>query len=284
MSVKENEAACESVNERRFAEGMERAREMEETAEYAAFVEKFVPKKTTDECYTPALVYEVVRGWAVERYGLQGREIVRPFYPGGDYERAEYPEGCVVIDNPPFSMISKICAFYQKNEIPFFLFAPGLTLFSTNAGKCNYVVTDVRIRYVNAATVNTGFVTNLGAAKITVAQDLRRALLAANGNGKREMLPKYEYTVEVIGIQSVTAAARGGLDMEIMPEELYWLRQLDCQRTRNKVVYGTGFLTARNVADKIQAAAAREKIQWELSEREREIVRRLGCGRKDEDG
>lgn len=146
------------------------------------------------------------------------------------------------------------------------------------------MVTDVRIRYVNAATVNTGFVTNLGAAKITVAQDLRRALLAANGNGKREMLPKYEYPVEVIGIQSVTAAARGGLDMEIMPEELYWLRQLDCQRTRNKGVYGTGFLAARNVADKIQAAAAREKIQWELSEREREIVRRLGCGRKDEDG
>lgn len=116
MIEKENEAARESVNERRFAEGMERAREMEETAEYAAFVEKFVPKKTTDECYTPALVYEAVRGWAVERYGLQGREIVRPFYPGGDYERAEYPAGCVVIDNPPFSMISKICAFYQKKR------------------------------------------------------------------------------------------------------------------------------------------------------------------------
>ena len=97
-------------------------------------------------------------------------------------------------------------------------------------------------------------------------------------------LPKYEYPTEVIGVQSMTAAARGGLDMEIMPEELYWLRQLDCQRTRNKGVYGTGFLAARNVADKIQAAAARERIQWELSEREREIVRRLGCGRKDEDG
>ncbi len=114
MIAKEDEAARESVNERRFTEGMERAREMEETAEYAAFVEKFVPKKTTDECYTPELVYEAVRGWAVERYDLQGREIVRPFYPGGDYEHAEYPEGCVVIDNPPFSIISKICAYYQK--------------------------------------------------------------------------------------------------------------------------------------------------------------------------
>lgn len=126
MIAKEDEAARTSVNERRFAEGMERAQEMEETAEYAAFVEKFVPKKTTDECYTPALVYEAVRGWAIERYGLQGREIVRPFYPGGDYEHEEYPEGCVVIDNPPFSIISKICAFYQKK---------GNCIFPVRAGK-----------------------------------------------------------------------------------------------------------------------------------------------------
>lgn len=117
MITKEDEAARASVNEKRFAEGMERAREMEETAEYAAFVEKFVPKKTTDECYTPRVVYDAVKEWAVERYDMQGREIVRPFYPGGDYERADYPEGCVVIDNPPFSMLSKICAFYQKKKL-----------------------------------------------------------------------------------------------------------------------------------------------------------------------
>lgn len=106
----------ENAAEERLRAGMNRADELESTAEYEAFVEKFVPKKTTDECYTPVLVYEAVRGWAVERYGLQGCEIVRPFYPGGDYEREEYPAGCVVIDNPPFSIISKICAFYQKKR------------------------------------------------------------------------------------------------------------------------------------------------------------------------
>ena len=61
--------------------------EAEETAEYKAFVEKFKPKKTTDDCYTPENVYEAVRDWAVQEYGLEGREIVRPFWPGGDYER-----------------------------------------------------------------------------------------------------------------------------------------------------------------------------------------------------
>ena len=42
MIAKEDEAARESLNERRFTEGMERAREMEETAEYAAGEVQFI--------------------------------------------------------------------------------------------------------------------------------------------------------------------------------------------------------------------------------------------------
>ena len=38
-----------------------------------------------DEFYTPKRVYEVIKDWAVKRYGLEGREIMRPFYKGGDY-------------------------------------------------------------------------------------------------------------------------------------------------------------------------------------------------------
>ena len=38
--------------------------------EYQAFVEKFKPKKTTDDCYTPPLIYETVRDWACEEYGI----------------------------------------------------------------------------------------------------------------------------------------------------------------------------------------------------------------------
>lgn len=54
--------------------------------EYDAFVEKFKPKKTTDDCYTPPLVYEVVKDWACETYGIDPDTILRPFYPGGDYD------------------------------------------------------------------------------------------------------------------------------------------------------------------------------------------------------
>ena len=82
--------------------------------------------KTTDDCYTPANVYAAVQSWAVQRYGLEGAEILRPFYPGGDYQAADYPEGCVVIDNPPFSILSEICAWYDEHGVRYFLFCPGI--------------------------------------------------------------------------------------------------------------------------------------------------------------
>lgn len=61
---------------------------------YEDFVEKFKPKKTTDDCYTPSLVYDAVRDWACEKYGIDPASIVRPFYPGGDYIRFAYPAAC----------------------------------------------------------------------------------------------------------------------------------------------------------------------------------------------
>lgn len=83
------------------------------TPEYQAFTDKFKPKLTTDDCYTPDNIYEVVRSWVFEHYGLPAdTPVVRPFWPGGDYQAEEYPDGCVVIDNPPFSIISDIQRFY----------------------------------------------------------------------------------------------------------------------------------------------------------------------------
>lgn len=87
--------------------------------EYEAFMEKFKPKKTTDDCYTPPEIYKVIKDWACKEYGIVESDIVRPFYPGGDYEHHDYPYGCTVLDNPPFSILSRICEFYLERDISF---------------------------------------------------------------------------------------------------------------------------------------------------------------------
>lgn len=74
----------------------------------------------------PPAVYEAIKDWACREYGIDPDKVVRPFYPGGDYERFDYSDGKVVVDNPPFSILSKICKFYRDNHVPFFLFAPDL--------------------------------------------------------------------------------------------------------------------------------------------------------------
>ena len=81
---------------------------------YDEFKEKFEQKLTTDDCYTPQPIYEAVCEWVDKNITpLKGRQIIRPFFPGGDYEHYNFPEGCIVIDNPPFSISAKILRTYS---------------------------------------------------------------------------------------------------------------------------------------------------------------------------
>lgn len=84
--------------------------------DYDAFVAKFneanIPH-TTDDCITPPRVYNAVLDYVVKRYDVdEHTPIVRPFFPGGDYKNYDYPDDCIVIDNPPFSTLAKIVSFY----------------------------------------------------------------------------------------------------------------------------------------------------------------------------
>lgn len=129
--------------------------------DYEKFITKFKAAKTTDDCYTPQPIYEAVVDYVFRKGNLpEDTEIVRPFRPNGDYTTEEYPEGCVVIDNPPFSILSKIVRFYIARGIKFFLFAPALTLFSS-ASYCTKIVCGVTVTYANKAKVATSFLTNI---------------------------------------------------------------------------------------------------------------------------
>ena len=84
-----------------------------------------------------------------------GVPIVCPFWPGADYGRLEYPDGCVVVDNPPFSILAKVIRFYQAHGVRFFLFAPGLTLFSVMVPGVTCIAADLNVTYANGAPKET---------------------------------------------------------------------------------------------------------------------------------
>ena len=133
---------------------------MSKSENYEEFVEKFKPKKTTDDCYTPPEVYEAVAEWTASEYKLDRENFVRPFYPGGDYKHFDY-DGKIVVDNPPFSILSKIIDFYILHGVQFFLFAPNLLLFSILRNRdCTALIVDNSVTYENGARVETSFITN----------------------------------------------------------------------------------------------------------------------------
>ena len=270
--------------ERLFKERMARGEISEEDEEYQAFLEKFEAKKTTDDCYTPDNIYDVVKKWCIERYGLKGKKIIRPFYPGGDYQKEDYSGDCVVIDNPPFSIISEICEWYTERNIPFFMFAPALTLLGIARGTMNYVACCVGVTYENGANVSTSFVTNLGNKKIVASAELRELIEEANKENLRKMhkeLPKYSYPDEVLTATMLGYMAAHGTSLEIEAKDVHFIRALDSQKESGKELFGSGFLLSERAAAEKAAAekAAAEKINtniWELSEREREIIKSLG--------
>ena len=248
--------------------------ETESTEEYEAFTEKFKPKLTTDDCYTPQHVYEAIKVWAVKRYRLGNAQIVRPFYPGADYTETEYPEGCVVIDNPPFSILSEICRWYTKQGVRFFLFCPGLTCFSIASGEMNYLPIGINIMFDNGADICISFVTNLGKYKIEVAPDLYAAIKAADDITRQQIsggpMPNYEYPPHVCCVQ-MNKLAKYGQVMRIRACDASFIRALDSQKEQDKAIFGGGFLLSDEAAAE---KAAAEK--WPLSDRERELIASLG--------
>ena len=275
---------------REFEKRIEAGEAVEGDENYKDFVKKFELKKTTDDCYTPEEVYEVVADYVSEQYGLSRANFVRPFFPGGDYQRYEYKEGAVVVDNPPFSILAEIKRFFLDKNIPFFLFAPSLTLFSgaQEVKKVCYVITGIGIRYKNNALVNTSFVTNLEKdIIIKTAPELYEKMRTAQKEKRKEMErpPVYRYPRSVVTSAALYPFNRFGVELEIRASEVCRITKLDCQEGR--AIFGGGFLIGeraekeRERAEKERERAEKEErekraIVWQLSEREKAIVRSLG--------
>ena len=245
--------------------------------EYDAFVKKFEPKKTTDDCYTPHKVYEAVAEWVAREYKKDRAAFVRPFYPGGNYEEYAYKESDIVVDNPPFSIISKIVRFYNEHGILFFLFAPHLTLFNSVDEQTTGIITDNSITYENGANVKTAFLTNMDSSMIRTAPDLYKEIKEANKDETKE-LPRYKHARNVLMVSMLAQMARNNIDFRVEKNEAQKVRTIDSMKKIGKGLFGSGFIISDKTAAAKEAAAkeaAAKEYTFELSERERAIVEKL---------
>ncbi len=272
----------------------ETSQNKEKFEDYDGFVEKFKPKKTTDDCYTPEIVYNAIADWVANEYNLIKADFVRPFYPGGDYEHFDY-DNKIVVDNPPFSILSQIIKFYVDKGIKFFLFAPTLTL-CRYGDYCTVLPIGGDITYENGATISTSFATNLEPHEIRArtSPTLYKVVDEANKINKqknKKNLPKYSYPMELVTTAAIYSFAKYGIDFVIPRSESVRVPALDAQRQCKKSVFGCGWLVSEHVKAEREKAerekaerekaerekAEREKAEfWELSDREKNIIFKLG--------
>ena len=263
--------------------------------DYESFIKKFTEKpKTTDECWTPKDVYEAVVRYVDEVVmPLDGKQILRPFYPGGDYEHAEYPEDGVVIDNPPFSFFTRICKFYMAKGVPFFLFGPGLTIMSACKHGCTAVFTRHSMTFTNGAVVRCNFVSNLyGGLLAVTAPRLGELLEACPSQRQKVGLPSYEYPANLLSASDMQTLAKSDEAFAVPREACVIARRLDGM-PKGKTLFGDHYLLADDLARAKEKAKERAKekakerakaaIHVELSARERAVVDRLNGRRMDDD-
>ena len=242
---------------------------------YEELVESAKPKRTTDDCYTPGNIYEVVRDYVANRYNLDPGTFVRPFYPGGDFQAEDYT-GKVVVDNPPFSILKKIKDFYVEHSVPFFLFCPANNgARGVDYGMETHIACGIHIVYENGASISTSFVTNLEAPCIRTDSELRRNLDSVNRQNrikarKLKHLTSWRYPKELVTTARLCKLARYGVDVCFAPEELHLCNKLD-NMPPGTSVFGGGFLLTAEAVRRLDKAKELEAKAKELEAKAKEL-------------
>ena len=247
---------------------------------YDEFVDKFKPKLTTDDCYTPPAVYDAVLRFVGTITKLEGRKIERPFVPGGDFENYPYTKRSIVVDNPPFSLLSKICRFYCERQIPFFIFGPALTLFSARDCDLTYIIPDSEIEYENGARVLTGFITNLiKDIRIWCCPELGQLIDEAQPDENKEK-QGFVYPDNIVTAALLGKITKRGIELKIRKKSCEPISDSDSAKEQGRGLYGGGYMLSDKAAAE-RAAAEREALQkaiatrLNLSDREKAIIARL---------
>ena len=243
--------------------------------DYEAYVAKFADApKTTDDTYTPHDLYEAVLEWLLEKGKITGETpIVRPFYPGGDFESADYPSGCAVIDNPPFSIATKCCKWYTARGIRFFLFCPALTS-ARMSEFCTLIHIGVPIRFENGASLQISFASNMfGSAAAIAAGDLTQKIEGCKSQKKdTKTIRRIQWPDGIVTVSTMQKIAAGGGTFE--------LDRMSCvfvSKAGGEEIYGGMWLSAQAAEAKAKAAKAAKAavIKVKLLPSEEETLERL---------
>lgn len=239
---------------------------------------------TTDECYTPPAVYDAVLDYAVDRYNLQGKHIVRPFIPGGDYQKYVYVKNDVVVDNPPFSMTTKIVNWYIDHNIPFFLFVNGLYGVSLSRGLCGkatVIVTNANGSFYNKGSekrIKLAFVTNLEPKNIILRGD---ATLTNRLNGlvKKKSLNKFKYPANMLRNSDVLKAIHHGVELKLTTNNCFFEDNLDYNKEHKLMdVHGGCYLVNDKLYDEFKLSLKQDlpgTYCVTLSTREKKLIEQL---------
>ena len=171
-----------------------------------------------------------------------------------NFETHDYPEGCIVLDNPPFSIMHRIVRFYTSRGVRFFLFANSLTLFQQIA-LCNCVVAGADVTFANGAKINVSFLTSLGDNRIEVAGDLHDAIKAVDRSRPKKVQTGYEFPPNATTGARLSMISHAGLSMSIREALPLAYLEPDCH------IFGGGGIDRRR--------SRRERSRRERSRRER---------------
>lgn len=252
--------------------------------DYESFLAKFADNpKTTDDCFTPKDVYEAVVQYVGTIVDLSDKQILRPFFPGGDYEHADYPDNGIVIDNPPFSMFLPIVKFYTARDIPFFLFGPGMTIVWASK-YCTVLCINNNIVFENGASVACNFASNLFDDIVAMTAPLLSELIAkCKSQNTKQKQSQYIYPANMLCVSDLQAICKGGIDFAVKRSETHMIDKMDLHPKKCNI-FGTRFLISDHVVSMKEEAleASRQAqaqagmfVEIELSQREKRIVERL---------
>ena len=240
--------------------------------DYDGFVDKFKIKKTTDDCYTPEPIYNAVRDWCVKKFDLQDATIVRPFFPGGDYENFDYPDNSVVIDNPPFSIFSEIVRFYDEIGIRFLLFGPHLTLTGFNDFKDTAILCKYAVTYENGAKVLTSFVTNMMPGVLYhYDADLYAAIKVADNEFTSTNKKKTDILVLPDNIVSPARLGKycgGSQSWSIRYDQARRIKKVAMEKDGiviEKSMFGGGYIITDEVTDMLRMERERMDRTWRIA-------------------